>query len=94
MAEGFDKNLDIFTETIKNVPKKKIEEIQNRAFKRLRELTPVATGRARDGWFKETRGEDRAIVNEVPYIKVLEDGSSKQAPRGMVAVFVAEESRK
>lgn len=30
------------------------------------------------------------IVNNLPYIAALEDGSSKQAPQGMVAVSVAQ----
>ena len=42
----------------------------------LKEATPVLTGKARDGWHKE----GNTIVNEVEYIDILNDGTSKQAP--------------
>ena len=35
-------------------------------------------------------GEDIYITNNLPYIGVLERGHSKQAPRGMVALTLAE----
>jgi len=35
-------------------------------------------------------GEDVWISNNLPYIEVLENGSSKQAPNGMVGVTLAE----
>lgn len=95
MAEGFDKNLDVFTVNLENVVKEELDKTQERAFNRLRELTPVDTGTARSNWYKENRSNgDRAVVNETPYIVRLENGYSGQAPRGMVAVFVAEESRR
>ena len=53
-------------------------------------LTPVKTGRAKRGWRrtgKPTIGQgattDVVITNPVPYIAVLDKGSSKQAPQGM-----------
>ena len=95
MAQGFDKNLDLFTEKLPDAVKEEMTKLQDKAFSRLRELTPVASGRAKEGWFKEDkRNGDKAVVNEVPYIVRLENGYSGQAPRGMVAVFVAEESMK
>jgi len=42
--------------------------------------TPIDTGRARRGW--QTRRSD--IRNDVPYIKRLEGGYSRQAPKGFV----------
>ena len=95
MAEGFDKVLDTFADGLKVVAKESVTKTADRVFKKLVELTPVATGRARDGWFKEARKNgDVAVVNEVPYIVRLEEGYSGQAPRGMVKVVVAEESMK
>ena len=35
-------------------------------------------------------GEIAALSNNLPYIKKLEDGSSTQAPNGMVKITVAE----
>ncbi len=38
---------------------------------------------------KQAHGRRFFLVNNLPYIKKLEDGSSNQAPAGMVAVTVA-----
>jgi hypothetical protein len=42
--------------------------------------TPIDTGRARNGWQARKTG----INNAVPYIRKLEEGYSRQAPRGFV----------
>ena len=51
MAQGFDKNLDLFTEKLPDAVKEEMTKLQDKAFSRLRELTPVASGRAKEGWF-------------------------------------------
>lgn len=48
-----------------------------------RDLTPVATGRAQDGWYTERGGEVQFIVNEVPYIRYLEEGTRYIRPYRM-----------
>ena len=57
----------------------------------LRSTTPIRTGRARNGWQSTFRkgvaGSGRPVPiakNNVPYIGVLDEGSSLQAPRGIV----------
>lgn len=63
--------------------------------------TPVDTGRARAGWglgevpsvpgIQPITGHQPVyITNNVPYIVYLEQGSSQQAPIGMVRVSLAE----
>ena len=57
--------------------------------------TPVDTGRARRGWrkvadFKFNGSSQTVIRNDVPYIGVLDKGSSKQAPEGIVGPAVDE----
>lgn len=47
-------------------------------------ITPEKTGRARDGWSETHTKTDFKIENKVPYIGYLEQGRSKQAPRGMI----------
>ena len=47
-------------------------------------ITPVKTGQARDGWTAKTTKTDFTIENKVPYIGYLEQGRSKQAPKGMI----------
>ena len=45
--------------------------------------TPVDTGKARRGWrVVELAGGNIRVSNRVDYVQYLEDGSSKQAPRG------------
>lgn len=52
----------------------------------LRTVTPVDTGKARSGW-KNTKKYDNygftegAIINDVEYIDILNNGHSKQAPK-------------
>jgi hypothetical protein len=58
---------------------------------RIRDRTPVDTGRARSGWEVQNRSRDhRTIHNEVPYIWSLEMGHSQQAPHGMAGITVLE----
>lgn len=52
--------------------------------------TPVASGTARDGWTAQSTHSEFIIENAVPYIGVLEEGSSSQAPTGMVRVSLEE----
>jgi hypothetical protein len=47
-------------------------------------ITPVKTGRARDGWTETHTKTDFKVENKVPYIGYLEQGRSKQAPKGMI----------
>ena len=73
---GAQKTLDM----LKSAVSTKIQEEQRKAslklIEKLREVTPVDTGNARDSW----RLEGDAIVNDAPYISNLNQGSSKQAP--------------
>ena len=57
----------------------------------LKSTTPIRTGRARNGWQQTYRkgrlgkgGSIPIASNAVPYIGVLDEGSSRQAPRGIV----------
>lgn len=58
-------------------------------FKSLVSLTPVDTGRAKRGWVKRYNnqlGKQSSYIlftNQVPYAAVLDNGWSKQAPKGM-----------
>lgn len=67
----------------------------------LRRNTPVDTGRARRGWTKTTDKPGLAISNQrivvdnqVPYIIYLEEGSSKQAPNGIINKSISNTLRK
>ena len=58
---------------------------------RVQLRTPVKSGRARDGWeLVQTSETEITINNNVPYIGLLEEGNSTQAPNGMVRVTLEE----
>ena len=62
-------------------------------FGRIIKRTPVDTGRLRNNWQITPNiilGKSVFITNNLPYAQVIVDGSSEQAPRGMVKVTVAE----
>jgi hypothetical protein len=58
-------------------------------FNEVKDTTPVREGRAKRGWRKKGKydiargGSQTVIENRVPYIGILDEGSSRQAPRGM-----------
>jgi hypothetical protein len=47
-------------------------------------LTPRRSGAAAQAWTITGRGESSATENKKPYIERLEQGSSQQAPRGIL----------
>lgn len=55
----------------------------------VKSTTPVREGRAKRAWrqtgkYDITRkGETTVMRNDTPYVGLLDEGSSKQAPRGM-----------
>lgn len=59
-----------------------------------RSYTPIKLGKARAGWRKYKQGRDYSILNKVIYIDKLEQGSSKQAPRGILGPTIREISRR
>lgn len=56
--------------------------------------TPIDKGQARRGWRLEDAGNDKRIVNRVSYIDLLENGRSKQAPRGILGPTIREIQRR
>jgi hypothetical protein len=61
-----------FASSTANIVNQKLTKL----VKDLKEVTPVDTGKARDGW----RVEGDKIVNDVEYIDSLNAGHSQQAP--------------
>lgn len=60
-------------------------DVADAVISELHSRTPVDTGRATAGWEMSMTGSGNIrITNNVPYVKYLQDGSSKQAPRGFV----------
>lgn len=60
--------------------KKDIEKIPREAYQEFVQLTPIDKGNAR----KRTTLKGDVIVANYPYAQRLDEGYSKQAPKGMV----------
>ena len=61
-------------------------------------ITPIRTGRARRGWRKSGKyriGDSGVMIeNQVPYIGLLDEGRSKQAPAGIIMPVLRNLNRK
>lgn len=69
---------------IKDSLKVTLKEVAESVYDAAREVTPVRSGRARDSWTKSVSDKDFRVENRVPYIKRLEAGASRQAPKGII----------
>ena len=56
--------------------------------------TPIRLGKARAGWKRRKTRDGFTVSNRVVYIDKLEQGSSKQAPRGILKPTVEEITRR
>ena len=79
-TKGFDRIIVDLKKSIAD----EIEYISDTYQSEVKQRTPILTGQARRGWRERTRGNDREVRNQVPYIERLEGGYSRQAPRGFV----------
>ena len=78
--------------TIFNHIESKLERAVDQLFTELntnaRNITPIRTGRAKRGWRKTSTyriGDSKVLVeNKVPYIGLLDQGRSRQAPKGII----------
>ena len=60
-----------------------VDQISRDLFDELKATTPVDTGYAKRNWKKKGSINNRSIENDANYISFLDEGSSRQAPRGM-----------
>ncbi len=61
-----------------------IAKVSSDAFKEVRGITPVLSGRAKKAWKLQKRGKYNVeVVNRVPYASRLNQGYSSKAPRGI-----------
>lgn len=72
----------------------KVEKVAEQVMTIARSKTPIKSGRARANWSKRTRRQGFTVENTVPYIGRLEEGYSKQAPRGILQPTLREVKRK
>lgn len=124
-ATGFNRELMAMADLAEDLTAEIIRKACIDLYRRLVELTPVDTGRAKGSWALSTQDDTEyelpddpegysvneimstintqvdefsteiirgqvVIYNNLEYIESLEQGSSKQAPTGMVAVSLTE----
>jgi hypothetical protein len=66
-----------------------VDKITKQAYQYFVDKTPIKSGNAR----RSTRLRDTTIEANYPYAKRLDEGYSKQAPRGMVEPTIKEIDR-
>lgn len=64
----------------------KVSQVASIYLEEAKKATPIKSGRARRNWTKKVNRQDFDISNNVPYIGRLEEGYSKQAPKGITRV--------
>jgi mRNA-degrading endonuclease RelE of RelBE toxin-antitoxin system len=88
--------------SIKRDIRAKFQRAVNSFFEELNtsssKITPIRTGRARRGWRKSGKyriGDSGVMIeNQVPYIGLLDEGRSKQAPAGIIMPVLRNLNRK
>lgn len=64
----------------------KVSQVASIYLEEAQKATPIKSGRARRNWTKQVNRQDFDVSNNVPYIGRLEEGYSKQAPKGITRV--------
>jgi hypothetical protein len=60
-----------------------VDEIAQIYLEEAQRFTPIKSGRARNAWTKDVQRQGFTVENTVPYIGRLEEGYSKQRPKGI-----------
>tara|TARA_R110000772_G_scaffold155797_1_gene266867 strand:+ start:1439 stop:1732 length:294 start_codon:yes stop_codon:yes gene_type:complete len=68
---------------LQRLKEKQSKLLANEIYQGVSNLTPVKTGKAKQGWKLLRRSFGFIIINNVPYIGSLNKGSSPKAERGM-----------
>ena len=63
-------------------------------FKTLERYTPKRSGRARSRWRFTGKDMEYQAINDAPYIQRLDNGYSKQSPRGIQRPAIREVANK
>lgn len=73
-----------FTSRIAKIITGGVEKAGDDLLKNLKENTPVDSGYARSQWDIVKKEDNVEITNNAPYIDMLDNGHSGQAPNGIV----------
>jgi len=87
-------NANQLMQDLKSQSKKLLEKISTDVLVTVKKYTPIKLGTARQGWRMMRSSKGNSIINRVPYIGRLEEGSSTQAPNGMIEPTIKEISKR
>jgi hypothetical protein len=79
---------------IQRIVEHEITQYANQTQAVARANTPIKTGNARKNWSNKRDKAGFTVENRVPYIERLEEGYSKQAPRGIIGPTLTEIKRR
>jgi len=71
-----------------------VEQVMADVLETGRKYTPIRSGQARRGWTQRGQGATTTVQNSVPYIGRLDQGTSRQAPTGIIKPTLAEVSKR
>lgn len=94
MARATVTGIEAAIREIQRVVEREIREYADDVQTVARAKTPIKTGNARRNWRKASRKDGFEVENRVPYIERLNEGYSKQAPRGIVGPTLTEIKRR
>ena len=61
-----------------------LDDVKDKTIQVVKANTPKRSGRARNNWSGKNTRKGFEVKNSTPYIGVLNKGSSKQAPTGII----------
>lgn len=67
--------------------RKRLDDLNDEALEKFKDLTPIDTGRARKNTRLKERNDKATIEGRYPYAQRLDKGWSRQAPEGMTKPF-------
>jgi hypothetical protein len=94
MARVEVKGLRAVLRNVDRIVEKQVAELSEELKTTARAKTPIRTGNARRNWQDKKSKTGFTVENKVPYIERLDQGSSKQAPRGIVGPTLTEIKRR
>lgn len=76
---GVDNALEFIGREVKGT----VDAVAQIYLEEAKRATPIRSGKARRNWNKDVQRQGFTVENTVPYIGRLEEGYSRQAPKGI-----------
>lgn len=87
---GVDDTLEFIGRSVES----QVDTVAQIYLEEAQKATPIKSGRARRGWNKDVKRQGFSVNNNVPYIGRLEEGYSRQAPKGITGPALRRANRR